>query len=187
MSAKAYPAEEENHAPTINNDLGRSDIRLTQALFGFLPACRLDYTDADSRHYRSSTVDYSKNSPTNCKGGLFTFTGVCFMAKRKNGVNKSEEIRQMLRANPKVTAKEVKDALRAKGIKISDKLYYLVKGKMLGKQSRKKKAKQMVAKVAESNGTGNADALSTILKVKSWANQVGGLKKLKALVDALSE
>lgn len=109
------------------------------------------------------------------------------MAKRKNGVNKSEEIRQLLKADPKVSAKEVREALEAKGIKISDKLYYLVKGKMLGKQSRKRKARKMVAKVAESTGIGNADALSTILKVKSWANQVGGMKKLRALVEALSE
>jgi hypothetical protein len=109
------------------------------------------------------------------------------MTKRNNGVNKSEEIRQLLRANPNVSAKEVRDALRAKGIKISDKLYYLVKGKMLGKQSRKNKAQKMVAKFAASTGTGNADALSTILKIKSCANQVGGLKKLRALVEALSE
>ena len=109
------------------------------------------------------------------------------MARQKNGVNKSEEIREMLKANPKVSAKEVKDALGAKGIKISGKLYYLVKGKMLGRQSRKTKARNMVAKLAETTGTSNGDALSTILKVKSWANQVGGMKRLKALVEALSE
>jgi hypothetical protein len=109
------------------------------------------------------------------------------MAKRINGVNKSEEIRQILRANPKVSAKEVSDTLRAKGIKISDKLFYLVKGNMLGKQSRKKRAAKMVATVAGTTGTGNADALTTIIKVKSLANQLGGLKKLKALVDALNE
>ncbi len=109
------------------------------------------------------------------------------MARQQNGVNKSEQIRQMLRANPKVSAKEVKDSLEAKGIPISDKLFYLVKGKMLGKRSRKRKARKMVAQVAESTGTGSADALSTILKLKALANQVGGLRKLKALVDALTE
>jgi hypothetical protein len=107
------------------------------------------------------------------------------MAKQKNGVNKSEEIRQLLKANPKITAKEVTATLGAKGIKVSEKLYYLVKGKMLGRQAHKKKARKMVAKVAES--TGSADALSTILKVKSWANEVGGMKKLRALVEALSD
>jgi hypothetical protein len=109
------------------------------------------------------------------------------VAKQKNGVNKSEEIRQMLRANPMISAKEVSETLKAKGIKISDKLFYLVKGKMLGKRARKKKARNMVAKVAATTGNGNIDALSTILKVKALANQLGGLKKLKALVDALSE
>jgi hypothetical protein len=33
------------------------------------------------------------------------------MAKQKIGVNKSEEIREMLKANPKITAKEVNAAL----------------------------------------------------------------------------
>jgi hypothetical protein len=107
------------------------------------------------------------------------------MASQKNGVNKSEVIRQLLKANPKITAKEVGAALEAKGIKASQKLYYLVKGKILGRQAHKNKARKVVAKVAAS--TGNADALSTILKVKSWANEVGGMKKLKALVEALSE
>ncbi len=109
------------------------------------------------------------------------------MAKQKNGVNKSEEIRQLLKANPKITAKEVCDTLGAKGIKASQKLYYLVKGKMLGRQAHRTKARKMVAKFAASTGTDSAHALSTILKVKKWASEVGGLKNLKALVDALSE
>ena len=44
----------------------------------------------------------------------------------------------------------------------------------------------MVATVAAATGT-KEDAVKTILKVKGWANEVGGLKKLKALVDALGE
>lgn len=109
------------------------------------------------------------------------------MAKQKNGVNKSEEIRQLLKANPKITAKEVCDTLGAKGIKASQKLYYLVKGKMLGRQAHRNKARKMAAKVGASTGTSSADALAIILKVKSWANEVGGMKKLRALVEALSE
>lgn len=108
------------------------------------------------------------------------------MAKQKNDVNKSEEIRQLLKANPKITAKEVFTALEEKGLKVSPKLFYLVKGKMLGRQSRKRKSHKMAAKVVASTGGNSADALSTILKVKSWANEVGGMKKLRALVEALS-
>ncbi len=33
----------------------------------------------------------------------------------------------------------------------------------------------------------SGDAVKTILKVKGWAAEIGGMKKLKALVDALSE
>jgi transposase len=109
------------------------------------------------------------------------------MARRKNGVNKSEEIRQMLRANPKITAKEVCASLKERGIPISEKLYYLVKGKMLGRQARKKKARKMVAQVAASTGAGHADALSTIMKLKSLANELGGMRKLRALVEVLTE
>ena len=109
------------------------------------------------------------------------------MAKKKNGVNRSEEVRQLLKADPKITAKDAVVALGKKGIEISDNLFYLVKGKVLGRKARKKKAKKMVANVVESTGTGSVDAVTTILKVKAWAKEVGGLKKLKALVEALSE
>ncbi len=106
------------------------------------------------------------------------------MAKKKNGVTKSEEIRQLLRANPETPAKQVIETLASKGIEVTDTLVYFVKGKMSGRKSRRKKARRMVAKVVE---TGNTDPVATIPKVKRWAGEVGGLKKLKALVDALSE
>jgi hypothetical protein len=109
------------------------------------------------------------------------------MAKKKNGVNKSEEIRQLLKANPEIGAKAAQAKLGQKGINISENLFYFVKGQLKGRMVRRKKAQKVVAKVAEATGVVKSDALSTILKVKSVANEVGGLKKLKALVEALSE
>jgi len=109
------------------------------------------------------------------------------MAKRKTGVNKSEEIRQLLTANPQISAKEAIAALGAKGVEVSDALFYFVKGHVKGRKGRRKKAKQVVAKAAEAASVPKSDALSTILKVKTLATEVGGLKKLKALVEALSE
>src|SRR5438132_8352812 len=106
------------------------------------------------------------------------------MAKRKNGVKKSEEIRQMLRANPEMPVKEIVSTLAGRGIKVTDNRVYFLKGKMRGRRGRRMKANRMVANVA---ATGNADPVATILKVKSFANGVGGMKKLKALVDALLE
>ena len=106
------------------------------------------------------------------------------MAKKNDGVNKSEEIRQLLRANPKMPVKEIVSTMADRGLKVTDNLVYFLKGKMKGRRGRRKKARQMVANVA---ATGNGDPVATILKVKSWANEVGGMKKLKALVDVLSE
>lgn len=106
------------------------------------------------------------------------------MAKQKSDVNKSEEIRQLLRSDPKMPVKEVVATLGGRGIKVADTLVYFVKGHMRGKKGRRRKARQMVARVA---ATGNHDPVATILKVKHWADEVGGLRKLKALVDALSE
>ena len=108
------------------------------------------------------------------------------MAKKKtNGPSKSAVIRDFLKTNRKMTAKEVVSALAEKGIQVTEGLVYAVKGYMKGKKGRRKKARQVVEKVVAT--TGNGDAVKTILKVKGWANEVGGLKKLKALVDALCE
>jgi hypothetical protein len=109
------------------------------------------------------------------------------MAKKNGGVNKSEEVRKLLKANPAVKANEVVSTLAGKGITIKPNLYYFVKGQMKGRKGGKKKAQRIVAQVAESTQVSRSDALSTILKVKSWANEVGGMKSLKALVEALSE
>src|SRR5437879_3605665 len=114
-------------------------------------------------------------------------TGDSPMAKAKNGVNKSEEVRRLLKANPKTTASEVVANLEQKGIKISSNLFYFVKGQIKGRKGRKKKAHQMVAKVTAATGSVNGDAVSAIRNIKALAGQVGGLKNLKALVDALSE
>ncbi len=55
---------------------------------------------------------------------------------------------------------------------------------MKGRKGRRRQARQMVEKVA---ATGNSDPVATILKVRRLAEEVGSMKKLKALVDVLSE
>jgi hypothetical protein len=102
------------------------------------------------------------------------------MPKTKTSVNKSEEIRQLLKANPKMPVKEIVSTLAGKGIKVANTLVYFVKGHMKGRKGRRRKARQMVGKV-------NSDPVATIVKIKSLASEVGGLRQLKALVDALSE
>jgi|SRR6516165_12579954 hypothetical protein len=107
------------------------------------------------------------------------------MAKKRNGPSKSAAIRDVLKANRKMMAKDVVSTLAERGIKVKEGLVYAVKGYMKGRKGRRRKAQQMVARVTPT--TGSADAVKTILKIKSWASEVGGLRRLKELVDALSE
>ena len=109
------------------------------------------------------------------------------MAKKNGEVNKSEEIRQCLKANPRAGAKEVLATLGQRGIKVSENLFYYIKGQLKGRKGRKKHAQKIVARVADATGAVKSDALATILKVKGLASEVGGMKKLKALVEVLCE
>jgi len=104
-------------------------------------------------------------------------------------VNKSEEIRKLLKANPKITATEAVNTLAQKGIKIDPGLFYYNKGKLKGRKGRRRKIRRQVASVM-SNGTvapAKSDVLGTLRKVKGLAAEVGGLRKLAELVAALSE
>jgi hypothetical protein len=111
------------------------------------------------------------------------------MAKTK--VNKSEIVREILTANPEMKAKEVVEAMAAKGHKITDALVYAVKGAMKEKKKRKArvvKAAKAAVSTASGNGTvSKGDAITMIREVKSLAQKAGGYEKLKELVDALAE
>ena len=110
------------------------------------------------------------------------------MAKKKQDVNQSQEIRDVLTGNPDIKAKDVVAKLAEKGIEVKVGLVYIIKGKMQGKKARKKRAQKLVDKVsATTNDTASRDqTVSEILKVRSFAEQVGGMERLKVLVDALS-
>jgi hypothetical protein len=114
------------------------------------------------------------------------------MAKKAQSgeVNKSQAIRELLKQNPEISATEAIDTLAKRGVKATTNLYYFVKGKMTGRKGRRRKIKREVANVMGSNGsttsTATSDVLATIKKVKGLASEVGGLRKLAALVEALS-
>ena len=121
------------------------------------------------------------------------------MAKKtKSGeVSKSEELRQLFKQNPEIKVSEAIATLAQKGIKVDKSMFYYAKGHMKGRKGRRKQIRRQVAGViATSNGAATSgyigsatsgDVLATIKKVKSLAAEVGGLRKLKALVEALSE
>lgn len=111
-------------------------------------------------------------------------------------INKSQLIRDLLKENPKIKANDAVSALAEKGVTIKASLFYIVKGKVAGRKSRRKKNKLKAVSMmtASTNGDavatpakGKSDALVMIRKIKGLAAEVGGLRSLKALVDALSE
>ena len=104
---------------------------------------------------------------------------------KDGGVNKSEAIREVLSQDPSMKVKEVVALLGEKGVSVAPNLVYLIKGKVKGAKRQRMKTKRRATKAAFS--AGNTDAVATILKVKAFANSVGGLGALRAIVDALSE
>ncbi len=107
---------------------------------------------------------------------------------RKAGENKSESIRQLLRKNPDISANDAIAELKKGGTDVGGNLFYFVKGKMLGKKGRRRKVRRQVASAMAANGapsTSHSDVIATIKKVIGLATEVGGLKKLQALVEAL--
>ena len=120
------------------------------------------------------------------------------MARKKlqeGEVNRSQAIRDLLKEKPDIKANDAVSALGEKGIKIKTSLFYIVKGKVAGGKSRRKKnqKKAISLATASTNGstttpaTAKSDALATIRKIKVLAGEVGGLRTLKELVDALSD
>src|SRR5579872_6376397 len=105
------------------------------------------------------------------------------MAKRKH--NKSQAIRDILQQNPQATAREAIEQLGAKGMKVSPKLFYLVKGKVSQAATHTRKKAARVAKAtARISGM---DSIQLIAKVKALAKEAGGIDYLKALVNVLAD
>ena len=101
----------------------------------------------------------------------------------KKKVNRSQLIRDYLAANPDDNVKAIVAAFAKKGIKISEALAANVKYK---KQSPKKKAtrKQAATKQPVVN---DKISISTLVKAKRMAEELGGMDKAKQALAALAK
>lgn len=100
------------------------------------------------------------------------------MAKAANEVNKSQVVREILAADPKADYKTVIARAAERGAKVSQTMVYYVRSK-LGQAARKAKREQAAANPR--------NPVELISRVKKLANDVGGIKHLKQLVDLLAE
>jgi hypothetical protein len=103
--------------------------------------------------------------------------------------NKSQAVRAFLSENPKATVEEVINTFAAKGINVKKGVVYFVKNQLKSKKRRqaKEKVAQEMTQTAAASPSSDGDVLKTIKLIKSLAAELGGMKKLKALVDALTE
>jgi hypothetical protein len=103
------------------------------------------------------------------------------MAK-KSKVNKSQAIRDYLKTNRKAMPKDVVEALKAKGIKVSPQMVSTVKFNM-----QKKKGKRRAAGRRASNGRPETVSLSSLLDAKKFVQTVGSFEKAKAALDSYAK
>ena len=109
------------------------------------------------------------------------------MAKAKDGVNKSELIRNIFGNKPGASAKDVVAELKASGIDATESLVYAVKQGMKAKKKKAAKVgrpKTSVAAAPSANGKLGVGA--SIALVKTTAEKVGGWAALKEIVEALA-
>ena len=107
------------------------------------------------------------------------------MPKRKNGVNKSQAIREVLEQNPKAKASEVVTLLAKKQIQVKPGLVYMIKGRLAQMKSQKNRKAARVARAGQKTGSG--DPVALIIRVKELARDAGGMEHLKTLVSVLAE
>jgi hypothetical protein len=111
------------------------------------------------------------------------------MAKKKSApakaeVNKSQAIRDYLKANRKAMPKAVVEALKAQGIEVSSQMVSTVKFNMSKKKGGKKRA---AAASKSSAGNGEMISVSALLDAKKLVEKLGSIEKTKAALDALSK
>lgn len=104
---------------------------------------------------------------------------------------KSDAVREMLASHPDMTAGEIAEALARKGITVSTQLVYNLRTKPGRKRRKSGAEKDLAAGIATINEVRmpprkDDGVVGTIKRVKALAADVGGLPKLRLLVEALS-
>jgi hypothetical protein len=96
-------------------------------------------------------------------------------------INKSQAIRDVLTGNPTIKSKDLIGQLAEKGIKVAPSLVYMVKSKLnKGRRRAKRERASAAAGVTVKN------PVEVIIRVKDLAQELGGYKNLKMLVDLLA-
>lgn len=104
-------------------------------------------------------------------------------AAAKSDVNKSQAIRDYLKAHRGAKPQAVAAALTEQGIKVTPQTVSTVKFNMKKKKGRKKPA----ARKAAPSGGNDAVSMSALLDAKKLVDKIGSIEKTKQALDALSK
>ena len=105
-------------------------------------------------------------------------------AAAKPEVNKSQAIREYLKANRKATPKAVVEGLKAQGVDISAQMVSNVKSYDAKHKRGKKRA---AGGKAASNGQAEIVSLNALIDAKKLIDKVGSIEKVKAALATLAK
>lgn len=115
------------------------------------------------------------------------------MAK-KTATNKTKLIKEAMAANPEATPKEIADSLSKHGITaqyvstVKFNMNKKAEGRPVGKPGRRPATATIGSSSGSSIGTSSGSIeYSDLVKAKGLADQMGGVQKAKAVLDALNE
>lgn len=109
------------------------------------------------------------------------------MAKKKSdGVNKSQEIRDYMTANPDAGPQAVSKAMAGKGIEVSAQFVSTIKSMDKKKTGGPKKRGRKPGSVKTKTTPNDKISAQTLFQAKKLADQLGGVHKAKIALDALA-
>lgn len=104
---------------------------------------------------------------------------------REDGVNRSEKVREYLKANPGAMPKEVADKLTAEGIPVTAQLVSTIKFNLTHK-GQPKRGRAAAARGGRKGKVVSATvSIETLRAAKSLADHAGSIRDAHAVLDAL--
>jgi hypothetical protein len=101
------------------------------------------------------------------------------MAKKRKGVNLSEEIRKYVAANPKAKPKAVSEGLAAAGVKVTP----VYVSTILSNARRKSGKGKRRGRKAGNQG----DLFANLVQAKKLVDKLGGIDAARAAIDTLAK
>ncbi len=103
------------------------------------------------------------------------------MAKKRSGVNLSEEIRKYVKENPSAKPKAISEGLASAGVKVTPIYVSTILSNERRKSGKGKRRGRRSA--AQSSG----DVLANLVLAKKLADKMGGIESARAALDTLAK